>query len=290
VKFAGGEPTLSLATMEDFHARLSEALQPTQTRVQFGILTNGTILYPGLLDFIKRAKASVAISLDGYGAETHDIFRVYKKSRKGSWDKILSNIEILKDNDVSISINATISEQSCKSLPQLVKWIAENGFRTRLGVVRQPGGSWAAGNREEEYRRLTDAVSAAFEAAFNELEKPQYQIDLKNGLGICELHFDSPSTTACCGIATNHIVIQDDGALASCRMTTREAPVPAGPDLFASARLTFPHNPEDRNQDGEKNCLDCQWFPVCTSGCPVTNLRIKGKAFTILPSTHFMSL
>ena len=287
VKFAGGEPTLSLGTMEDFHSRLSVALKPLGVRVQTGILTNGTVLYPRLLDFIKRARATVAISLDGYGAETHDIFRIFTKSRKGSWDRILANIETLKAESIPISINATISEQSCSSLPALLKWIAENGFRTRLGVVRQPNGSWAAGNREEEYEKLTSAVSAAFDEALTELEKPEYEIDLRNGVGICELHFETPVTTACCGIATNHIVIQDDGRLASCPMTTREDPVAAGPDLFAAARLTFPHKPESRNDDKEKNCLDCQWFPVCTSGCPVTNLRIKGKAFTISPLHAF---
>jgi hypothetical protein len=49
-------------------------------------------------------------------------------------------------------------------------------------------------------KRSTSAsqVNAAFEAALTELEKPQYQIDLRNGLGICELHFDTPVTTACC--------------------------------------------------------------------------------------------
>jgi uncharacterized protein len=287
VKFAGGEPTLSLATMEDFHARLSKALAPLGVRMQTGILTNGTILYPQLLEFIKRAKATVAISLDGYGAETHDIFRVYTKSRKGSWDRIIANIETLKHERVPISINATISEQSCRSLPELVAWIAKNGFRTRLGVVRQPNGSWAGGDREKEYRSLTTAVSAAFDEALSELEKPSYEVDLRNGIGICELHFDAPTTTACCGIATNHIVIQDDGRLASCPMTTREKPVEAGPDLFAAARLTFPHKPENRNVSKAANCLDCQWFPVCTSGCPVTNLRVKGEAFTISPLHDF---
>ncbi len=287
VKFAGGEPTLSLATMEDFHDRLVWALRPLGARVQFGILTNGTVLYPELIDFAKRARVTMAISLDGYGAETHDIFRVYKNSRRGSWNNILVNIEKLKANRIPISINATISEQSCKSLPQLVKWIAENGFRTRLGVVRQPNGSWAGGDRAQEYERLTTAINAAFEAAFAELEQPQYQIDLRYGMGICELHFEDPVTTACCGIATSHIVIQDDGRLASCPMTTRQDSVAAGPDLFAAARLTFPHHPEERNSAEEKNCLDCRWFPVCTSGCPVTNLRIKGKAFTISPLHAF---
>lgn len=287
IKFAGGEPTLSLVTMEDFHDRLVAALEPLHAKVHFGILTNGTVLHERLLAFLKRSGATVAISLDGHGAETHDIFRVFKNTRKGSWDKILANIEILKAHAVPISINATISEQSCRSLPALVRWIAENGFRARLGVVRQPNSSWSTGPREEEYERLTTAVNAAFDEAFTELERPEHEVELRFGLGICELHFESPTTAACCGIAANHIVIQDDGRLASCPMTTREAPVEAAADLFSAARLTFPHNPEDRNAAEEKNCLDCQWFPVCTSGCPVTNLRIKGKAFTISPLHAF---
>ena len=287
VKFAGGEPTLSLGTMEDFHDRLIEAIHPLDVKIHFGILTNGTILYPKLLEFIKRSRATVAISLDGYGAETHDIFRIYKGSRKGSWDRILANIDVLKSERVPISINATISEQSCRSLPALVKWIAENGFRARLGVVRQPNASWSGGTRDDEYSRLIAAVNAAFDEALTELEKPEYDVDLRYGLGICELHFDRPTTAACCGIATNHIVIQDDGQLASCPMTTRDSPVPPSADLFAAARLTFVQKPESRNDQEQKNCLDCQWFPVCTSGCPVTNLRIKGQAFTISPLHAF---
>ena len=287
VKFAGGEPTLSLATMEHFHSRLMEGMEPLGVNVQTGILSNGTILYPQLIDFLKRAKATMAISLDGYGAATHDIYRVYTKSRRGSWDRIIANIETLKAESIPVSINATISEQSCASLPELLQWIVENGFRTRIGVVRQPNGSWKAGEREQEYARLIRVVSDAFEAALTELEKPRYHVDLRNGIGICELHFKSPVLTACCGIATNHIVIQDDGRLASCPMTTRENSVEAGADLFAAARRTFQHRPESRNEDDEKNCLDCRWFPVCTSGCPVTNLRIKGKAFTISPLHAF---
>lgn len=287
VKFAGGEPTLSLATMEDFHGRLVAALAPTGARLETGILTNGTVANGRLVEFLCRTKASVAISLDGYGAESHDIFRVYKQSRRGSWDKIMQSIEVFKRHRIPISINATISERSAPTLPALVAWIAKNGFRTRLGVVRQPNSSWVRGAREREYERLTRTVSDAFEAAFQELEKPEYDIDLRRALNICELHFDAPSMTACCGIATSHIVVQDDGRLASCPMTTREDPVEAGPDLIESARLTFKHSAAARNNESEKNCLDCRWFPVCTSGCPVTNLRIKGKPFTISPLHAF---
>ena len=97
------------------------------------------------------------------------------------------------------------------------KWQAE-----ARRVVRQPNASWESGpERREEYKELTDAVIEAFDAAFCKLEDPEVEIDLRNSLSICELHFERPVKTTCCGIGTNMIVIQDDGNLASCPMTTR---------------------------------------------------------------------
>ena len=63
--------------------------------------------------------------------------------------------------------------------------------------------------------------------------------------------------------------------------------VEATDDLLTSIRETFPFNPAKRNESTEKNCLDCNWFPVCTSGCPVNNERVTGEAFTISPLHDF---
>lgn len=289
LKFAGGEPVLSLPAIERFTEKLEHGLQSTDARLSIAILTNGTVVTEKLLNFVKRKRATVAISLDGYGSESHDIFRVYKRSRKGSWEKIVKNIKVLEENGIRPAINATISEQSCDTLPELVHWIVKNGYRTRLGVVRQPNGSWSGDkDRRPEYKLLTDKLIKAFEAAFSLLEHPDYNINLATGFNICELHFNRPSYTATCGIGRSHIVIQDDGKIASCPMTIRQnAVIPAG-DLVASARETIPlWSSASRNDSSEKNCLDCQWFPVCTSGCPVTNERIKGTPFTISPLHDF---
>jgi len=38
-----------------------------------------------------------------------------------------------------------------------------------------------------------------------------------------------------------------------------------------------------RRQHRTKNCLDCNWFPVCVGGCPVNNQRANGNPYTISP-------
>jgi len=167
----------------------------------------------------------IGISLDGYGEESHNIHRYYvnSKFKKGSWNVIMKNIAELIDNGIKPYIMATISEESADTLPDLVEWIFKNGLKTRLSVVRQPNSTWEnIMERKHEYKKLIDKMTSCFEKAFRRLEDSRFELNLKNAMNICELHFEQPATTASCGIATNHIVIQEDGKLASCPMTLKE--------------------------------------------------------------------
>lgn len=290
VKFAGGEPTLSINDMLWCYDYLTEKFADTKVRLHFAILSNGTVLNEKLLEFLKKENVGISISLDGFGEESHDIHRYFvnSKFKKGSWKVIIKNIEKLIDNGVKPFIMATISEESADTLPDLVEWIYTNGLRTRLSVVRQPNSTWEnIQQRKHEYKKLNDKMIASFEKAFMLLEDERFDLNLRYAMNICELHFEQPSYTATCGIATNHIVIQEDGKLASCPMTLKETNVEPTDDLLSSIRKTFQFNPAKRNESIEKNCLDCNWFPVCTSGCPVNNERVTGEAFTISPLHDF---
>jgi uncharacterized protein len=306
LKFAGGEPTLSVPALEWFHDRLLAELAETDVEVQTSVLSNGTIVSDRLVAFLKRPNCGIGLSLDGYGADSHDIYRVYKESRQGSWARIMKNIDSLMSCGIRPYIMATISERTCGTLVELVRWIFSNGLRTRLSVVRQPSedsfrangyadglvqltmrGESLPGNIRGEYAQLCDAMKVAFDNAFDELEKANYRIDLRDGLGLCELHFDKPVYTSCCGIGTSHVVIQEDGRLASCPMTLRESEITPGDDLLSSIRETFLHSPTERNAAAGRNCLDCRWFPVCVSGCPVNNDRMTGTPFTLSPLHEF---
>lgn len=286
IKFAGGEPTLSINDMVWCYDYLTEKFAGRKTKLHFSILSNGTVLNEKLVEFLKRDNVSISISLDGYGEESHDIHRYYvnSKVKKGSWKIIMRNIEYLISSGVKPYILSTISEESADTLPDLVEWIYTTGLKTRLSVVRQPNSTWEnIQERKHEYKKLNDKMISSFEKAFAILEHEKFDMNLSNALTICELSFERPTYTAVCGIATNHIVIQEDGKLASCPMTLKETNVEPTDNLLESIRDTFSFDPAKRNEGKEKNCLDCNWFPVCTSGCPVNNERVTGEAFTISP-------
>lgn len=288
VKFAGGEPTLDLTRMEAYHRELKRRMQALGARYRSAILSNGTAITEKLIAFLQNEGVSISISLDGYGEEGHDTYRVYKNSRKGSWGRIKRNIDLLLSRGIKPYITATISGHSSKTLPDLVDWIFSNNMRTRLGVVREPDETWEdRAGMKAAYKRLTDTLSENFERAFAVLEDGKFRMNPVSDITICELRFQSPSFSAPCGIGSNHIVLQDDGRIASCPMTIREDSArDTDKDLISAMSGTFALDADRRNAR-EKNCLDCQWFPVCVGGCPVNNERANGDPYTISPLHDF---
>ncbi len=288
VKFAGGEPTLDLKRLEAYHHELKRRMEALGVRYRSAILSNGTAVTDKLIAFLRNEGVSLSISLDGYGAEGHDTYRVYKNSRKGSWDRIKRNIDLLLSRDIRPYITATISGRSSSTLPELVEWIFSNGMRTRLGVVREPDEAWDdRAGMKAAYKRLTDTLSGNFEKAFAVLEDDRFRMNPVSDITICELRFASPSFSAPCGIGSSHIVLQDDGRIASCPMTIREDSArDTEEDLLSAMAGTFALD-ADRRNSRQKNCLDCQWFPVCVGGCPVNNERANGDPYTISPLHDF---
>jgi radical SAM protein with 4Fe4S-binding SPASM domain len=170
-------------------------------------------------------------------------------------------------------------------LADLAAWIFGNGMMVTIHVVRNLDDSWDGGEaRQEAYAAYCSQLADDFEAMFTRLESEEFQLRLPRWMEIAELSFDHPSPSVCCGIASDHIVIAQDGTLASCPMTVNEETVPMGDDVYASATRTFAPRPDERASD---ECLSCRWFRVCASACPVTNERVAGHAYTRSPLCAF---
>ncbi|MFZ6184930.1 radical SAM protein [Nannocystis pusilla] len=310
IKFAGGEPTLVLPVMRHFVECLVAELRGTKTELKIALITNGTHVTDKLIEWIKQDDVSVNVSLDGYG-DDHDVYRVYKTpqrrlrvfggtsgsdfragdeppQRRGSWKKIVENIAWLQAEGIVPNINATISQESCGSLAELVKWVFGSGMRLcHLGVVRQPGSSWErTPDLRGAFDRYNNLLIESFDRALTELERPEYFLDLPSALTIAELAFDNPAPDICCGMGTNHMVVRHDGNLAACPMTVGEDRFePGDSDLIETMQRTFTESARDRGDDGE--CLSCEWYKVCASGCPQANKRFFGHSFTKSPLCRF---
>lgn len=282
LKFAGGEPTLTISRIEKFYNMLHERLTGTGIEFWTAVLSNGTILNERLLKFLKNPNTGIGISLDGYGI-VHDRYRVFKGTKNGSWDTIQRNLEILKKNDISPYIMATISQETCNGLEQLLRWIFKKGYRTRISIVRQPSRCWDCGDirMDKEYETMCVELQDAFEKALAGIEESDFDIDLRHAMEIGELHIENPSFDASCSIGVSHVVIKPDGSMVPCPMMVNQEGIKPSRDLLKSCKECFPYKPSERRERAEEDdCLNCKWFPVCVGGCTVANLEANGHPYT----------
>jgi radical SAM protein with 4Fe4S-binding SPASM domain len=186
-------------------------------------------------------------------------------------------------------IMATISQETCESLPALLKWLHARRLAARLSVVRQPNGSWERRKGlADEYGEMCHRLADAFDNAFIDIEGPDYHFDLRRQLNICELSFKEPTPGVTCGIGSNHIIIRPDGTLVACPMTVSEQGKSSEGDLLETCKECFRYSASERYAPPDKDeCLKCKWFPVCAGGCPITNLRMNGHPFSRSPLCQF---
>jgi len=280
-----------LPQMEYFYDRLTEEMADTGAYLHYAVLTNGTNVTSRFIEFVRRAPATVSISVDGYG-DYHDKYRIFRTNErlpmvptsthgKGSWEVVNKNIDVLRRNGIVPYINAMVGPKTSKGLPELAEWIFGSGMIGTIHVVRNIDDSWERGaHRARQYQQYCDQLAEDFERMFQVLEAERFHINLPRWMEIAELTFDTPAPDVCCGIGTDHIVIKHDGTLASCPMTVHEQTVIPIDDLFKSAKATFDASPDRR---GGSECLSCEWFKVCASACPVANERLGGHAFMQSP-------
>jgi radical SAM protein with 4Fe4S-binding SPASM domain len=115
---SGGEPLLRNDIFEIIRYGADRGLK-------MGMGSNGMLLDHEVAKKLKDAGMStVAISLDSSIPERHDEFR----GVKGCWQKAVSAIQALKENDVQVQVNATVTRQNYSEVDEIMS-LAE-----RLGV------------------------------------------------------------------------------------------------------------------------------------------------------------
>lgn len=96
--FFGGEPLLAFDLIDQGVKHLKSILPPGGPAVAVTITSNGTILTDRILDFLLEHEVYLQFSIDG-GKESHDYFRPFKTSGRGSFDVILGNLQRIHDRD-----------------------------------------------------------------------------------------------------------------------------------------------------------------------------------------------
>lgn len=102
VNFFGGEPLLAYDTIKV----VVEEFKKTGFTPHFTIVTNGTILTHDIIDFFRENNFFVTVSIDG-PESIHDYNRKFGATKQGTFDTILKNFTILRENIRDIAIEST---------------------------------------------------------------------------------------------------------------------------------------------------------------------------------------
>jgi Arylsulfatase regulator (Fe-S oxidoreductase) len=138
LKYAGGEPTLNLPTLRAVHRYARVRAPEAGLDLREVLLTNGTTLTPGLLQWLRDEGIRLAISLDGLGP-AHDGQRA-SENGAGSFARIAEGIERAQASGLTPHLSVTVTAHNVDGLAEVVAFALDRGLPFNLNFVRPAPG------------------------------------------------------------------------------------------------------------------------------------------------------
>ena len=249
LKYAGGEPTMNFDLIPVLHRRAKALASNADLHLSEVLLTNGTILTPTILDFVRETGMRLCVSLDGIG-EAHDAQRSFCDGRR-SFALIEQNIGQAIARGVFPYLSITVTAHNVDGLADVVGFALDRDLLFNLNFCRPCESTKSQDEWHMEDEQLIAGMRRAL--AVIEARLPHYSLI---GALVDRADFGTPHTYTC-GAGRSYMVIDQRGQVAHCQMEI-EKPVTdiSAPDPLAEIRQSGGL----RNPDvGEKGCDDCPW-------------------------------
>lgn len=114
IGFYGGEPLMNFKFIKQFIEVVNHLNYDKKIEIGYSMTTNATLVHK-YVDFLVANKFRLLISLDGN--EINNSYRVFKKNKKNSFQKVIDNIDMIQKNhtkyfDSHIMFNAVLHNQN----------------------------------------------------------------------------------------------------------------------------------------------------------------------------------
>jgi uncharacterized protein len=166
IAWQGGEPTLMGL---DFFRRSVELAErhADGKRIEYTIQTNGTLLDDEWGAFLSEHRFLVGISIDG-PRELHDAFRV-DKGGKGSFDKVMRGLGVLRRHDVEYNTLTTLHSANADRSLEVYRFLRDecgSRYHQYIPIIERiadtesgAGASWSSWRDRPLYRQEGRLVS-----------------------------------------------------------------------------------------------------------------------------------
>jgi len=269
IVFYGGEPLLNKKVIRYILPKLKNIADDKKLFFETGILTNGEFFGFEIGEFLSKYNLNkVQITLDG-PEKCHDARRYWKKSKKGSFQRIISNIICLLENNFieKIDLRINFDKQNIEFIPELFDFFVSNKIEKRInlsfGIITP-----TISNNEKSYfekNTLGQIINA---------EKYLWLCSeaKKRGFSIPKEFLSGPWCTA---RKIHSVVVLPKGDMLKCISLV-------GRKEFVFGNIGDCNNLEDKrftNFEYIDDCLEenCPLIPICGGGCRFEAYLSKGS-------------
>lgn len=264
----GGEPLLN---MEAIAVAVEEAEQLSAAagkQLTVSLTTNGTLLDTETVEFLRRHRIVVAVSLDG-PPDLHDANRPYA-SGQGSYRKILPQLKQLLENSTApVAARVTLTPEQWSRIDEVFDHLMDLGFH-EVGVSpASPINEKLLPTQEKEELLLQSMAGMArrFAAAAREGKI----LPFSNILELLSRLHSGQTKAVACGAGYGYLAVDSGGEFYLCHRLAGEKDfavgnLATGPDA-EKIRSCLTHVTEGK----DKMCADCWARTLCSGGCHYEN-------------------
>lgn len=277
INFYGGEPLLIIN--KDFIRKT--LLFSKQNNIKVSFITNGSTinLYLDLIKEFKDIINTFSITIDG-PQEIHDSRRIYKNG-EGSYNDLVNSINLLKSENINVSIRVNMDLNNNFSYVEFFKGLYNdlNDFSIPVNLFRVEDNRCSLGL--ENTLQLSDFVSILYECEkeglldsynINSCVKQYNQI--KSILKSEDMIY--PLFNYC--HSGQLFTIDPSGNIYACPQSVGDHDFVVG-KYYPTIEINdnFQKKLLNRNILEVNNCKDCSIAPLCGTGCPYKEIKVRNN-------------
>ncbi len=262
VAWLGGEPLLNLSIIENLSMRFRQFCIENNIKYTSGIITNGYLLTKTVAENLKKAGViSVQLSIDGDKKAHDSLRRLHGENPPSSYQRILNNLITAVNvfGPYAVVLRIHVNKTNCANIISFLYEIYELQLLNKIiiNLVR------IKNTNKKNSKTLSYRQFGIFYSKINSLlqnKQMEYYLD-----GIL------PPLYQCRCSAENDysIAVSADGSLYKCWEDVGTNIVANGSlddssELLSSLSLPY----ADIFKKKDKQCSNCRFFPVCSTGCP----------------------
>lgn len=266
--FFGGEPLLNMPAVAAATDEAKSYGGKMGKKVHFSITTNGTLLNPGIVDFLHENRIAVAVSMDG-PADIHDRNRP-DAAGHGSYAETVSRLSLLLEGTpVPVAARVTLRPDQWHRAVEVFDHLTGLGFH-EIGIAPVSPVTKALLPSSVEEQALLESFGILARRFVDEAKSGRV-LPFANMLDLLgRLHLGQTKSMSC-GAGYGYMAVDAAGRLFPCHRMTGE------PD-FCIGSITSGANSEriasclgSLNHGRRESCSRCWARTLCAGGCHYEN-------------------